>query len=115
MSRTDSVEAEVIHGIKQELSRLGNAYRSDSACREHYEVFQRLVGRIAAKDIDDPNARFMVTVADQRPHNLDSFALYADEVVRNKDLRLLEFKNDGRMVVQIAEEMVASYMEPRCT
>ena len=55
----------------------------------------------------------MVTVSPKAPSNLHSFAVLADEVGCDEDLRLLEFKQQGRTVVKIAQELVHSYLKPR--
>ena len=105
----------MIHRIKQELSQLSTYYRKDSATREHYRILQRLMSRMDGSEnsgnIDDPKQRFMVTISKEVPE-LDSFAVLAGEVSRDEKLRMLEFKHEGRTVVQIAEELVESYMEP---
>ena len=41
-----------------------------------------------------------------------SFAVFADELVLNQSLRVYEFRLQGRLVVQIAQELVIRYMLP---
>lgn len=41
-----------------------------------------------------------------------SFAVFADEMVVNEGLRVYEFRLQGRLVVQIAQELVLQYMLP---
>ena len=55
--------------------------------------------------------RYMVTLPSEIGEP-SSFAVFADEMVVNEGLRVYEFRLQGRLVVQIAQELVLQYMLP---
>ena len=76
---------------------------------DHVVAYGR-VGTVA-KPASGPQARYMVTLP-QKLGDLSSFAVFADEVIRDDKSRVYEFRSNGSVVVQIAEELVCRYMEP---
>ena len=112
----ESIQAEVIHRMKQELNQLGVMYRMDSATKEHHEVFQRLLSRLdgtgAVGTPDAPRNQFTVTVSKNSPPDIDSFAVYADRMDVDEKLRMLNFKSQDVTVVKIAKELVERCLGP---